>query len=137
MKRILLGVLALAVCWVADIAAARDEKPSEIKQIMVKMNKPSTGLYANIGGELRLDSPDWKEIGPQAKEMVKLTAALEKLKPPKGEGASWTKLTKEYAVNAAALQKAIAAMDQPAAKTAWSKMGEKACSACHKAHRKE
>lgn len=137
MKRALVWVTALALCLVAGGVRGQDEKPSEIKTIMVKLNKPSTGLYSNIGAELRSDTPDWAEIQPQAKEEAKLTAALGKLKPPKGDAASWAKLTKEYAANAAALDKAIAAKDQPAAKAAFAKLGEKACDACHKAHRKE
>jgi cytochrome c556 len=136
MKRALVWITALSLSLAAGAAAAKDEKPSEIKEIMTKINKPSTGLAANIASELRSDSPDWKEIQPQAKEMVKLTAQLGKYKPPMGDEASWAKLTKEFAANTVALEKAIAAKDQPAAKAAFEK-GEKACSACHKAHRKE
>ena len=68
------------------------------------------------------DAPDWKEIQPQAKEVAKLAAMLGKHKPPKGDEASWAKLTKEFATNAAALDKAIAAKDQTAAKAVYAKM---------------
>jgi hypothetical protein len=101
------------------------------------MNKPSTGLLSNIGAELRSDSPDWKEIQPQAKEVAKLTAMLGKGKPPKGDATSWAKLTKDFAANAAALDKAIAAKDQTAAKAAYAKMSGKTCETCHEAHRKD
>jgi cytochrome c556 len=137
MKRAFVVAASLMVCWLAAAVNARDDKPSEIKEIMVKINKPSTGLLSNIGAELRSDSPDWKEIQPQAKEVAKLTAMLGKDKPPKGDAASWTKLTKDFAANAAALDKAIAAKDQAAAKAAYAKMSGKTCDTCHEAHRQE
>ena len=137
MKRALLLGTALALCLAAGAAEAQDEKPSPIKEIMVKLNKPSTGLLSNIHAELRSDTPAWAEIQPQAKEVAKLTATLGKYKPPKGDEASWAKLTKDFAANAAALDKAIAAQDQATAKAVFAKMGEQACNACHKAHRKE
>ena len=74
---------------------------------------------------------------PQAKELAKLAAALGKNPPPKGEKDSWEKLTKEYATNAAALEKAVAAKDQTAAMNVIKKMGGDACNNCHTAHRKK
>jgi cytochrome c556 len=136
MKHALVLVTALVLCWTAGAVVAQGDKSPDIKEIMGQLNKP-TGLYYNIGAELKSDTPDWAEIQPQAKEVAKLAAALGKNKPPKGDVAAWEKRTKEYAANAAALQKAIAAKDKPAAKAAFDKMGGNLCMTCHKAHKPE
>jgi hypothetical protein len=136
MKRAILLLMALALSLAAGAVEAQGDKPPPIKEIMGKLNKP-TGLYYSIGAELKSDAPDWAEIQPQSKEVAQLAAALGKNKPPKGDEKDWAKLTKDYAANAAALQKAIAAKDKTAAKAAFDKMGGKLCMTCHEAHKKD
>src|SRR5438552_1970398 len=136
MKRVTVLLTALALSLAAASVEAQGDKTPEVKDIMGKLNKP-TGLYFSIGKELRESDPMWAELQPQAKEVAKLTAALSKNAPPKGEKASWETLTKAYAANAAALEKAVAAKDQAAAKAAYAKMGGDACNTCHKAHKND
>jgi cytochrome c556 len=139
MKRATVLLTALALSFAAASAEAQGDKVPAVKDIMMKVNKP-TGLYFNIGKELREKDPMWPEVQQDAKEVARLAALLGKNAPPKGDKESWEKLTKEYAANAAALEKAVAAKDQAAAKAAWAKMGGDggaACNACHKAHRSE
>lgn len=136
MKRASGWLMALVLCLVAGGVEGQGTKAPEIKEIMGKLNKP-TGLYYNIGSELKSDTPNWAEIGPQAREVAMLAAALGKNKPPMGDEKNWMKLTTDYAANATALEKAIAAKDQAKAKAAFDKMGGDTCKTCHKAHKKE
>jgi cytochrome c556 len=138
MKRVVILVLGLgAVCAVsAPPLPAQADKPSEVKQVMVKVNKTGTGLYPTIVQELRQDDTNWDEVKKDAKEIARLTATLGKLDPPKGEKDSWQKLTKAYAENTKALDAAAAKMDKEATKAAAAKLGE-SCDTCHKAHRKQ
>ncbi len=132
----LLALLLLALSGAAP-AGARDEKPSEIKMIMEKANKPGSGLYFRIAQELRAEDTDWKEVARDAQELKRLTAELPKLTPPKGDKASWAQLTRAYAANAAALDEAAKKKNKPAARAAHARMGEDACTACHKVHRED
>jgi hypothetical protein len=135
MKRFTVLLTALTLSFAAA-AEAKDDKPSEIQELMGKLNKP-TGLFYAIGKELREGDPMWADIQPAAKEVAKEAARLGKLTPPKGDKDSWAKLTKEYADNAAALEKAVAGKNQAAAKAAFAKIDEPNCKKCHDAHRKQ
>jgi cytochrome c556 len=138
MKRFALSLLGLAalLAFSAPPIPAQGEKPSEVKDIMVKVNKTGTGLYSVVVQELRQDDTNWDEVKKDAKEIARLGAMLGKLDPPKGEKDSWQKLTKAYAENTKALDIAAAKMDKDAAKAASAKLGE-SCDVCHKAHRKQ
>src|SRR2546430_2411326 len=107
MKRATVLLAALALSLAAASVEAQGDKTPEVKDIMGKLNKP-TELYFSIGKELRESDPMWAVVQPQAKEWAKLAAALGKSAPPKGDKASWETLTKAYAANAAALEKAAA-----------------------------
>jgi hypothetical protein len=141
MKR--LTVLVLLTCglfaasFLAPPADARDEKTPDIKEIMKKVNSP-TGLYATVMRELKEQDVMWDDIKEPAQEIARLAALLGKNDPPQGDKASWQKLTKAYADNAKALEKAVAKRDKKGAVAAQKLIGEEAvCNACHKVHRKE
>jgi|SRR6516165_1753326 cytochrome c556 len=138
MKRVAVLLLGLgALCAIsAPPVPAQGDKASEVKEVMVKVNKTGTGLYPSVVQELRQDDTNWEEVKKNAKEIARLTATLGKLDPPKGEKDSWQKLTKAYADNTKALDAAAARMDKEAAKAAAAKLGE-SCDTCHKAHRKQ
>jgi hypothetical protein len=135
MKRTMRGLALLAGLVLAGAALAQDKVPS-IKEIMARLNKPG-GVYPAISKELKADSPDWSEVQQQAKSFVKMADALGKNPPPKGDLESWTRLTKEYADNARALDAAAAKKDHAAANAARTKLGNESCKACHKAHQKK
>jgi cytochrome c556 len=105
-----------------------------IKKIMDAVNKP-TGIYFNLGQDLKDDSPNWKDVKVEAHDLAKLAADLPKATPPRGDKASWDKLSKAYADNAKALEKAVNNMDKDSALAIHAKMGGDACKACHEAHR--
>jgi cytochrome c556 len=138
MKRVAVLFLGLAALYAirSPPVPAQGDKPSEVKEIMVKVNKTGTGLYSVVVQELRQDDTNWDEVKKDAKEIARLGAMLGKLDPPKGDKDSWQKLTKAYAENTKALDTAAAKMDKDAAKAAAAKLGE-SCDACHKAHRKQ
>jgi hypothetical protein len=136
MKRATVLLTALALSLAAASAEAQGDKVPPVKEIMGKLNKP-TGLYFNIGKELRENDPMWADVQKDAKEVAKLAAVLGKNAPPRGDKESWAKLTKDYAANAVTLEKAAAAKDQAAARAAYAKMGGETCNTCHKAHKKE
>jgi cytochrome c556 len=138
MKRAVLLLLGLsALCAVSTPPVpAQGDKPSEVKEIMVKVNKTGTGLYPTVVQELRQDDTNWDQVKKDTKEIARLTATLGKLDPPKGEKDSWQKLTKTYADNTKVLDAAAAKMDKEAAKAVAAKLGE-SCDACHKVHRKQ
>ena len=123
--------LGAAILFVAG--AANADGPT-VKEIMGKANKP-TGIYFNLGLDLKDDNPSWPDIQQEAKDLAKLAAALRQATLPRGDKESWDNLTKAYAGNAKALEQATAKMDQKAAQAAHAKMGGDACMTCHKAHR--
>jgi cytochrome c556 len=130
-----LGLVALLLLTSPSVPA-KDDKPSELKEIMTKANKTGTGLYANVVTELRADDTNWDGVKKDTKEIARLAAMLGKFDPPKGDKDSWQKLTKAYADNTKALEAAAAKMDKDAAKAASEKIG-KSCDTCHMAHRKQ
>jgi hypothetical protein len=140
MKRLTLLALLipglLAAGLLPGTAEARDEKAPDIKEIMKKVNSP-TGLYSMVLRELKEQDVMWDDIKEPAKEIARLAALLGKNDPPQGDKASWQKLTKAYADDARALEKAVAKMDRKAAIAAQKRIGDDACMACHKVHRKE
>src|SRR5258708_7928984 len=107
-------LLALLLCAGGRQAAgARGEKPSEIKAIMQKANKPGSGLYSIIVQELKAEDTDWAEVIRDAQELKRLADMLPKLSPPKGEAESWARLTKAYIADSAALQEAAKKKNKP------------------------
>jgi cytochrome c556 len=68
------------------------------------------------------------------KEYAKLCGALPKNECPKGNAASWAKLTKQCADDAKSLDLAAGKKDKTAALAAWGKLN-KGCQACHDEHR--
>lgn len=105
-----------------------------VKEIMGKLNKGPNALTPTLKRGLQKDQPDWTEIQAQSKEYATLSAELEKLNPPRGDKASWDKLTRDYAAAAKSLETASAKKDKDAALAAHAQLN-KACSACHKAHK--
>ena len=105
-----------------------------VKEIMGKLNKGPNALTPNLKRSLQKDQPDWQAIQAQSKEYATLSAELTKTTPPRGDKASWDKLTKDYAEAAKSLETASGKKDKDAALSVHAKL-TKACTACHKVHR--
>jgi cytochrome c556 len=129
MKR--LAYAAAGLVLLAGLAVAAEPT---IKEIMTKAHKGSNSLLANMRAELRADEPDWDEVQKDSKELVKLGTSLGKNKPPKGEQASWERLTSAYLNTAKSLESAAESKNKSAAQAALGKL-TKSCKECHTAHR--
>jgi mono/diheme cytochrome c family protein len=118
----------LAPAW------SQGNKVPDVKEIMSKLNKP-TGIYFALGKELKANDTDWDEVNDQAKTILRYANYLTKTAPPRGDNASWVRLTKTYVDNAKALRLAAAKEDKKATLAAYERMGGKTCDACHELHR--
>jgi len=104
------------------------------REAMKKLNGGPNSLHQTLKLDLKDDDPDWEAIQEETAEYVKLTANLGKNKPPKGDAASWERLTKTYHDDARALDGAAKRKDRKGATAALDRLG-RACTACHKLHR--
>jgi cytochrome c556 len=115
------------------LRAAGADVPS-IEDIMQKVNKRKSGLHSQIADALKAGTVNWEDVQKKTKEMATLADFLGKNDPPKGDKASWAKLTKTYAVDANALNSAAENKNQSAANAAIKKLSGE-CMGCHRAHR--
>jgi hypothetical protein len=127
------AVLAAAVLATGPAGAQGDKAPT-VKEIMGKAHKGPNSVIATLGKELRADDPDWADIQKHTKELVTLGSGLAKNEPPKGEKASWQKLTQGYVTTARDLDAAAQRKDKNAATAAHKKLTG-SCTGCHNAHR--
>lgn len=123
-----LGLIAMMATYGA--AASADDKVPTIKEIMVKGHKGTDAYIAKI----KADAKDgkWDEAKDYAKTLVVFGEALGKNKPPKGDDASWEKLSKKYSESTKAVLKAVEEKDAAATNKA---LGTINCGECHKAHK--
>ena len=133
MKRFV-PIVVMAGFSLAIAAAALAARAMTVKDIMGKLNKGPNALTPALKRSLQKDNPDWADILEQSKEYATLCSELPKATPPKGEKDSWSKLSKEYAENAKALQEAAKKKDKDGALAVHAKIS-KLCSTCHMAHR--
>jgi len=126
--------LGLLAGTVLGLSATEADKTPTIKQIMQQANKP-TGIFFNLKKDLEDDDPMWAEMRAESRELVQLADALGKQTPPKGDKASWMKLSRAYAADATKLDQAIAKRDRKAGRAAIARMGGATCTTCHKTHR--
>src|SRR5262249_43149188 len=113
---------------------ADDKKDPTIKEIMNKAHKGGNALIKVLEKELKAPDVDWEHVQEHTKELLDLGKALGKNEPPKGEKASWEKLTKQYEDNATALNKAAEKKERKTAQDARAKL-QGSCAGCHKQHR--
>ena len=115
---------------VTELAVGQDGDKLTNKQIMIKLNNPSKGVFPKLKKDLTQATPDWSAISKESKEMVVLTEALAMNGPRKGAKESWEKFTESYTKSAKALADACEKMDLETAKAAQQAIGA-ACSRCH------
>ncbi len=127
------ALLAVVTLTLSPTSAIAQKDPS-VKEIMTRAHKGGDSILTRLGRQLKSDSPDWAQVQEETKELVKLGTSLGKNEPPKGDKASWDRLTKEYVTNAEALDTAAQKKDRPTAAASQRKLAG-SCQACHKAHR--
>ena len=108
--------------------------PPPIKELMGKLNKGPEALTSSIGRNLDKPEPDWATLASQCKDYLDNVKHLGKNVPPRGEPASWERLTKAYQENARVLAIAVKNQDRKAALAAHGKI-EQSCSRCHVNHK--
>lgn len=122
------GMVAL-VLGLGSINA--QDKDASIKDIMKKV-AGKNGLCAQCAASGKAGK--WEDTQKAAAALKEAGAALAKAKCPKGDGASWTKLSKKYSEQADAIAKAA---DDKDAKALTAAIGAftKSCKECHDAHK--
>jgi cytochrome c556 len=136
MSRRLAGLLLLSLCAALGLAQAPKDTAPTIRDIMKKLNRGPGSITPTLQQDLKDDDPDWEAIQEQTAEYVKLTAALTKNKPTKGEPASWERLAQAYSAEARSLDAAAKRKNKQAASAVLKRINN-SCNACHKAHKPE
>jgi hypothetical protein len=129
-----LAAFAVTTAVVAGRVGAADDKVPTVEEIMQKVNKGKGALHAQVKEAFQSGQPDWEAVQKITKQYSALADFLGKNDPPKGEKASWQKLTKAYAENAKKLDEAAQKKDTSAAQASVKTLSG-ACMACHRAHR--
>ena len=125
------GAVVVGVVAVCLVAGAADDKTPKIKDVM-KTVAGKDGLCAKCNAAAKDDK--WEDAQKLAKQLTECGAALAKNKCPKGDGESWTKLSKQYAEQTVAISKAAEAKDAKEFGTA-IKTFVGSCKTCHDAHK--
>jgi hypothetical protein len=129
-----LGVAAAALS-VDPLVSAQDkkaEKTPDIKTIMAEGHKGSDAFLAKIGSEAKAGK--WEDATMHAKALNVFGEALGKNDPPKGEKASWERLSKKYNENTKAVLSAVEKKDATATATSLKAI-QGSCMECHKSHK--
>jgi hypothetical protein len=127
-----LGLMAimLAVGAASPVAAEEKEKAPTISEIMLKGHKGTDAYIAKIKAAAK--DGKWDDAQEYAKTLAFFGENLGKNKPPKGEAASWEKLTKKYAENTKLVHQGTKDKDVKAVNKG---LGGINCMECHKAHK--
>jgi cytochrome c556 len=132
----MIGIRTAASCLLLTLCcmAGADEKVISIEEVMKEAHNGPKSILTQLNKQLRTGEPDWIAIEKNTNRLLILAMALGKNEPPKGEKASWTKLTKQYLGNAKKLNQEVADHDKAAAIATRAKLGG-SCTACHRLHR--
>jgi cytochrome c556 len=135
----LLGTTALVLGLLAVMTdagvVAGDDQPTPSSSDIMKKSHGKGGLRASLQKGLKANPVDWDKTQKDAKEYADLAAALGKNAPPKGEKASWDKLTKAFADTVKEVSTAADKKDAAATQSALGKINQQTCQSCHTAHR--
>ena len=133
--------LAVAVTVTLALAAPAppvidgpEADPPPIKEIMGTLNKGPKSLTATIGRSLEENKPAWSVLADRIGDYGELVEALGENVPPRGEPASWTRLTTEYRDEVEVLALAIEEHDREAALASHAKI-RRFCTGCHLKHK--
>ncbi|WP_165248851.1 cytochrome c [Paludisphaera soli] len=137
MKSLICGASLAALVLIAGLSAARvDAAADEAASIEVVMKKLFAGKNSpnnTLKAAAKAGSPDWAKVKEASDVFAKYAPALAANQPPKGDKASWDKLTKALAEHAESLGTAVDKKDVDGFKAATKSIGG-SCKACHEAH---
>lgn len=124
------AAVAVAVLVLTTSGTAQDKGPTA-KDVM-KAVAGKTGLCAKCVAAGK--EGNWDEAQKLARALNECGTAMTKCPCPRGDAASWAKLSKEFGANTAAIQKAADSKDKDAFEKA-VKTFTSACSTCHAGHK--
>jgi cytochrome c556 len=139
MKSLICGVSMLALVVMGGLASrqagAADESTTP-EVVMKKLFAGKTSANGILKAQLKGETPDWAKVKKAAETFTKYGPALGKNDPPRGEKASWDKLTKALADASKELDAAAKKEDLKKTNEVVKKIGA-SCKGCHEAHKPE
>ncbi|WP_165071270.1 cytochrome c [Paludisphaera rhizosphaerae] len=139
MKSLICGA-SLAVLIVAGLISARvdaaADDPASVEVVMKKLFAGKTAPAKSLQAAAKSDSPDWAKVKEVSDLFSKYAPDLGKNDPPKGDKASWAKLTKALTDETKKLASAADKKDSGELKASAKAIGG-SCKSCHDAHRPE
>lgn len=139
MKSLICGVSMLALVVMGGLASRRagaaDESATP-EVVMKKLFMGKTSPLNTLKGAVKSETPDWAKVKKAAESFAKYGPALGKNDPPRGEKASWDKLTKALADASKDLDDAAKKEDAKKTAEVVKKIGS-SCKSCHDVHKPE
>lgn len=129
------ALLAVGMTALAGGVTAQDKKdykPEDIKEIMNKGHKGKKAYLNEIGNALKAEK--WDEVKKHTDIMKVYGETLPTFDPPKGEKASWKKLSGKYKDDTTAMSKSADKKDA-AATEKYLKSIQNSCKGCHSQHK--
>jgi hypothetical protein len=141
MKRLvgLAAMLALVLVLSGErtsVSAVDGKRFKSIEKIMEEAHAGDNAIRKKIKGEVKEAEPKWDDIRKLSDAWVIISKDLGKNTPPKGDKKSWKKLTDQYVKDVASVDTAANKKSKDGVEKALKKL-DKACTACHKLHKKE
>jgi cytochrome c556 len=139
MKSLICGLSMLALIVAGGLASrpagAADESATP-EVIMKKLFAGKTSALNTVKGALKSGTPDWAKVKKATATIADYAPKLGKNDPPRGEKASWAKLTKALADASKELDGAAKKEDLKSTGDIVKKLGA-SCKSCHTAHKPE
>lgn len=131
-----LAVLTAGLLLAAGAASAgnglRPDKPKDISEIMKKGHAGKKALLNVIGNDLKAEK--WDDVKKNTEVMKVYGETIGEFEPPKGDKASWKKMTDKYKEDTGAMFKAAEKKDA-AGTEKHLKAIQNSCKGCHSAHK--
>ena len=131
-----LAVFTAGLILTAGVATADGtslvDKPKDISEIMKKGHNGKKSLLAAIGNDLKNDK--WDEVKKNAEVMKVYGETIGEFDPPKGDKASWKKMTEKYKEETADMFKAAEKKDAAGVDKVVKSI-QNSCKGCHSAHK--
>jgi hypothetical protein len=118
----LISAGAVAACGLSADVPKERVTTKQVKERMTAVHKGDQSPFARTGKELKKETPDWDQLGKDAKAFAGMGDLL-------GRHSAYTSPA-AYVANAADLTKAAKAKDRKAAAAAFGGL-TKSCGACH------
>jgi cytochrome c556 len=139
MKSVICGVGMLALvlaCGLASRPAGAADESATPEVVMKKLFAGKNSANGVLKAELKGEKPDWAKVKKAAESFAKYGPALGKNDAPRGEKASWDKLTKALADASKELETAAKKEDLKSTRDVAKKIGT-SCKSCHDSHKPE